>query len=81
MVNILACTLWSTMLKIIIDACDLLCPMVNLDIHTNTPGWFMADIIEMVNQKRELTNIVRKNYIVWEIVINLLLGRKNLGRC
>ena len=34
---------------------------INLEIHTNTPGWFTADIIEMVNQKCELTNIVRKN--------------------
>ena len=63
MVNILACTLWSIMLKIIIDACDLSCPMVNLEICTNTPGWFTADIIEMVNQKRELTNIGRKNIL------------------
>ena len=48
------------MLKVITDACDLLCPIVNLKIRTNTPGWFTADIIEMVNQKHELTNIVSK---------------------
>ena len=46
-------------IDIITRILDQICPIVNIKIRTNTPGWFTPEIIEMINQKRDLTNMLK----------------------
>ena len=48
------------MLDIIFEAADFICPFVNIHIRVDVPGWFTADIVELVNQKRELTKACKR---------------------
>ena len=47
--------LWDIMINIINTAADKLCPMVNLRVRDDTPGWYTKEIIKQVNFKKKFT--------------------------
>ena len=42
------------MLEIIMNACDKLCPLVNIKVREDVPAYITAEILDLITQKKNI---------------------------